>query len=283
LRVSPAQLRHWQRMRGASDAEGAPAPAALGFQDLVSLRSLVGLLDRGIPVRRIRSSLDRLRERMPDLEDPLGALRAWPAARGRVALRHEGAWLEPDGQLLLDFVDEGEARAPVAEIVPGEGATGAGSAMEWFEQGCALDGIAHRHEEAVAAYRRAVELDPAFADAHCNLGTLYFHRGKRDAARQAYEAALAADASHLEAHYNLANLLEEAGRREAALHHYKIAVRLDPTFADAHLNLALLYDRLALPRHARDHWRRYLQLAPKGHWSELARERLEAPPAGSDS
>ncbi|MGH7288034.1 MAG: tetratricopeptide repeat protein, partial [Myxococcota bacterium] len=148
------------------------------------------------------------------------------------------------------------------------------TALDWFEQGCQLDADAATLPEAIAAYRRALALDPTLADGHCNLGTAHYNRGERELARSAYEAALAQYPAHREANFNLANLLEEAGRREAAIQHYKRAVQADPFFADAHLNLALLYEKVGAARRGREHWRRYLQLAPEGGWSEVARQRL---------
>ena len=187
-----------------------------------------------------------------------------------------------DGQLLLDF-DAGAAgeAKPVAELPAA--ASGPGTALEWFERGCQLDIEDGTLEEAIEAYRRALALDPTLADAHCNLGTAWYNRGDREAARASYEAALAQYPAHREANFNLANLLEEAGRREAAIHHYKRAVTADPCFADAHLNLALLYEKIGIPRRGREHWRRYLQVAPDGTWAEVARQRLrEAPGAGAE-
>jgi tetratricopeptide (TPR) repeat protein len=150
------------------------------------------------------------------------------------------------------------------------------TALEWFERGCQLDAAGTTLPEAIEAYRRALELEPGLADAHCNLGTAQYNRGEREAARAAYEAALEQHAGHREANFNLANLLEEAGRREAAIHHYKRAVAADPCFSDAHLNLALLYEKIGIPRRGREHWRRYLQLAPEGTWAEVARQRLRS-------
>ena len=76
---------------------------AFGFRDLISVRLVVELIDRGVPLRRIRRSVEAVSHRIPELELPLGALRLWPHAAARVAVRHEGVWIEPDGQLLLDF------------------------------------------------------------------------------------------------------------------------------------------------------------------------------------
>lgn len=271
MRVTATRLREFERMDLVRPARGAGPDAAFDFRDLLSLRALVSLLERGVPMRRIRRSIERVRERWPELERPVGALRLQDGGVQRLVVRHRGSLLDPDGQLLLDFVDA-EAAAPVASIPRGEAEPR--TALEWFERGCQLDADAGTLPEAIDAYRRALALDPTLADAHCNLGTAQYNRGEREPARSAYEAALREDAGHREANFNLANLLEEAGRREAAVHHYKRTLAADPCFSDAHLNLALLYEKLHVKRRARDHWRRYLQLAPDGTWAEVARRRL---------
>ena len=227
LRVTPTRLRSFERMDLVRPAQGAGDGASFDFRDLLSLRALVGLLDRGVSMRRIRRSVERVRERWPELERPLGALQlGWRpgAARGR----HSGSLLDPDGQLLLDFSDDTAAPRPVLEL-PGAPPPEPPSALEWFERGCRLDAVDTTLPQAIEAYRRAIGLDPGLADAHCNLGTAHFNRGgERDAARLAYEAALEQHATHREANFNLANLLEEAGRPEAAIHHYKRALTADP-------------------------------------------------------
>ena len=273
LRVSRARLRAWSRTELVS--ERAAAAESFAFEDLVQLRALAGLVSRGVSMRRIRSTVARLKLQLPELREPLAALRVWGGNARRVVARHEGALVEPDGQLLLDFEAERGATA-VAAIAPApdDEARAPATAFEWFERGCMLDAQAGKGAEAITAYRRALELSPEFADAWCNLGTVHFQRSDRDEAKRCYERALAADEDHLEAHFNLANLLDDGGRREAALHHYKAAVRVDASFSDARLNLALLYDRLGLRRLGREQWRAYLQLVPSGSWADLARERL---------
>jgi len=274
LRVSPARLRAWSRT-GFVSARAAEAES-FAFDDLVRLRALVGLISQGVSVRQIRGTIARFQARLPQLSEPLSALRVWGGSARRVVARHGDALVEADGQLVLDFEAQRSARA-VAEIAPfaqEDGAPAPRTAFEWFERGCVLDAQAGKAADALGAYRRAVELAPDFADAWCNLGTVHFHRGERSDARSCYECALGCEADHLEANFNLANLLDDEGRRETALHHYKAAVRIDPSFADARLNLALLYDRMNLRRMGREQWRHYLQLVPRGSWAELARERI---------
>jgi Tfp pilus assembly protein PilF len=241
------------------------------------------LLDQGVPLRRIRRSVESLRERMPEVERPLGALRVWHEGSGRVVVRHEGCLVEPDGQLVLDLGSGSEPRAAVAQL-----ATGARSkdflrreqarreAADWFERGCKLDSERATYADAIEAYTRALAADPDFADAHCNLGTVFYNQNRKAKARSCFEQAIALEPRHVEAHLNLATLFDEQGRNESALHHYKIALEADPLCADIHVSLAFLYEKLALPRTARDHWRRYLQLEPGGAWADVAHRHLGA-------
>jgi tetratricopeptide (TPR) repeat protein len=276
LKVSPRRLRHWARTELVS--QGGGADAGFEFRDLVGARAVIALLDQGVPLRRIRESIERLRERLPELDDPLGALRVEPSASERVAVRHGDLLLEPEGQLLLDFeFAPGEGRAVVsldAGGKEGEPVPGPDDASACFELGCRLDVDPRTYKEAIVAYERAIELDPDFADAHCNLGAVLFNQGRRGAARQCFERCLELDPGHVESLFNLANLLEEEGCNDMALRHYRAALEANPFYADVHVNLALLCEKMNLQRTAMQHWRRYLQLDPSGSWGDLARQRL---------
>ena len=58
-------------------------------------------------------------------------------------------------------------------------------------------------DEAVACYRRALELKPDFAEAHNNLGTALKNQGKLDEAVACYRRALELNPDFAEAHNNL--------------------------------------------------------------------------------
>lgn len=271
LKVSPARLRYWERT-DLVHPQAEDAQALFEFRDLVCVRGILSLLEQGVPLRRIRRNVEILRDRLPEVDDPLRSLRVWVEGSERMVVRHEGVLLEPDGQMVLDFAGPEGDREPPEPI---ELRKVDAIATQCFERGCRLDGDPATYDEAISAYRKGIELDPEFADCHCNLGAVYYNRGDRVQARLCFERCLEIDAQHVEAHFNLANLLEEGGRDQLALHHYLEALKADPLYPDLHINLALLYEKLARPRDSERHWRRYLRLAPDGAWASIARQRLQ--------
>ncbi len=292
LKVSPRRLRYWHKTQlvepppaeiaGGEDEDDPEVSNGYGFRDLVVLRAIVSLVDRGIPLQRIRRNLETLRDRLPNMDDPAAALRLWDDESDRLVVRHDGRLEETGGQLLLEFVDEAVgSRQTVASLAefeaePERAAHEAmSSAVEWFERGCELDADSSKWAKAVEAYETALEIEPDYSDAYCNLGAVRYNQGQRAEARRAFEACLAREADHVEANFNLANVLEEEGDDRGALAHYRRALAADPLYPDLHINLALLYEKIGRPRPSCGHWRRYLQLDPKGPWAEVARMRLD--------
>jgi tetratricopeptide (TPR) repeat protein len=278
LRVSPARLRYWERtdlVQIQSDVEDRDP---YEFRDLVCVRGILSLLEQGVPLRRIRRNVELLRDRVPEIDDPIRSLRLWVEGSERVVVRHDGVLLEPDGQMVLDFgQQEVAADGPVpaisaaseVELSPEE------EAEACFVRGCQLDGDAATFDQAIECYMQAIALKPSFADCHCNLGAVHYTRGDRAIARRCFERCLEIDAQHVEANFNLANLMEEEGADEKALHHYRVALSADPLYPDLHINLALLCEKLGRRGQALRHWRRYLQLDAQGAWADVARRKLE--------
>ena len=95
-------------------------------------------------------------------------------------------------------------------------------------------------DEAVACYRRALELKPDFAEAHNNLGIALKDQGKLDEAVACYRRALELKPDYAEAHNNLGNALKDQGKLDEAVACYRRALELKPDFAEAHGNQSLL-------------------------------------------
>ncbi len=146
-------------------------------------------------------------------------------------------------------------------------------AEEYFRAASALDeGDDSTQDEAAAAYRKALELDPYLVAALINLANIHYSRDELAEAQALYERAIGLESDFFEAHFNLGNIYHDLGRFPEAQACYREALRLNPFYADAHFYLAVTFEKMGLSQDARPHWRAYQQLAPQGEWVELARE-----------
>lgn len=146
-------------------------------------------------------------------------------------------------------------------------------AEEYFRQASDLDdGDESRLEEAAAAYRKALELDPYLVAALINLANIHYSRDELAEAQALYERAIGVESDFFEAHFNLGNIYHDLGQFFEAQRCYEEALRLNPFYADTHFYLAVTLEKLDQSGEARPHWRAYQQLAPQGEWVELAKE-----------
>jgi tetratricopeptide (TPR) repeat protein len=238
--LPPARLRAWVRAGLLAPERGARGAPRLSFRDLAFLRRVRDLGAARIAPRRLRQALEQLRARLPagsDLaEVPLAA------AAGQLVVREGDAlWSPGSGQCVFDF-EAAAARRAVVALPSGCGPGGrALSAAEWYGLGCELEG--HDTARALAAFRRALALDPLLADAHLDLGCLLHERGELSLAEAHYRAAAAARPGDATALFDLAVVLEDQGRLAEARARYGEALAADPACADAHFNLARLCER----------------------------------------
>lgn len=97
-----------------------------------------------------------------------------------------------------------------------------------------------RKQEAIAACRRAVELGPASASAHVDLGNSLDQAGDREGALASYRRAVELDPSQVLAFYHGANSLAALGRNEEAIDWLNQAVARGPSLVLAQYNLGSL-------------------------------------------
>ena len=117
-------------------------------------------------------------------------------------------------------------------------------------------------DEAVACYRRALELKPDYAGAHYNLGVALNDQGKLDEAVARYRRALELRPDYAEAQNNLGNALKEQGKLDETVACYRRALELKPDFAEAHNNLGNALKEQGKLDEAVFCYRRALELEP---------------------
>jgi tetratricopeptide (TPR) repeat protein len=261
LGLPEEEVRRYAR-EGLVPARRGPRGAwRFSFQDLVLLRVAADLARASIPAARLRRALRRLRQQLPAGRSLAGVHVS--ADRDQVVVRDGGtAWHPESGQLLIDF-DVREVASQVASLVRDasqgdERDAPARAAVEFYEWGCDLEDGAP--EQAQAAYRRALELEPAHAGAHLNLGRLLQDRGALEAAEAHYRQALASPAHAALAAFNLGTALEDRGRPDNALEAYLEALAAEPALADAHFNAARLLEARGRKAEALRHLATYRRL-----------------------
>ncbi|HXA46619.1 MAG TPA: tetratricopeptide repeat protein, partial [Burkholderiaceae bacterium] len=94
-----------------------------------------------------------------------------------------------------------------------------------------------RHDEAMTYYRHALELDPNYAAAHYNLGIVLQELARFDDALVSYRRALQIDPLFSDAYSTIGNTLKDQGKMPEAMESYRQALRLKPDYFDAHSNL----------------------------------------------
>ena len=98
---------------------------------------------------------------------------------------------------------------------------------------------AGRHEEAMARYRRALDVQPDYVPALNNLGVTLRAAGRTDDAIRAYRDGLALRDDYPDLHYNLANALLAVQRPDEAAAHLRKAAAGTPDSAGVHNNLGM--------------------------------------------
>jgi TolB-like protein/DNA-binding winged helix-turn-helix (wHTH) protein/Tfp pilus assembly protein PilF len=88
-------------------------------------------------------------------------------------------------------------------------------------------GVLGRHEESIAAMKRAVELDPFSALMQDELGNVFYWAGRYDDAAEQARKAIDLDPSSSDAHSGLAMAYEQLGRYDEAVAEYLEADTLD--------------------------------------------------------
>ncbi|MBN1652387.1 MAG: tetratricopeptide repeat protein [Deltaproteobacteria bacterium] len=273
--ISKARLRYWER------SNFIPRSARIGkrryytFQDLITIRAAEELLRQGVALRNVRRSVAALSKSLPHVARPLSSLRIFAEGQS-VIVKDDSKRFDPiTGQLVFDF-DVSSLRDDVVRVLSRDRFTSNyRTAYEWYLQACRLDEDERTYAEAEKAYRKAIRLDPSFANAFTNYGNLLFRKSEMKKAEAMYEKALRVDPKQPEALYNLGFLRYDQGDLQGAIVNFKRALNSDPSFADAHFNLAMVLEEIGRYDEARPHWETYLALDSDTSWAEIARRHLD--------
>ncbi len=271
LQISSRQLQGWER------AGIIPQQQSYSFQDLGQLRILRALREEDVSVASIRHSIVAMKA-VAGMANPLQEA-SLVRTGTRLAFRHRGAMVDPiRRQLLFDFERRnsrwpGRRPARSRRRCAGRRRALARGVQEMFLKAVQAEEAGEKIR-AIKLYQEIMELDPSFAPAWINLGTIHFHLREFGWAEQLYRRATEIDPTYVLAFFDLGNVLDELQRPDESITAYRRAVALAPGYADAHYNLALAHERKGEARAALRHWQAYARLDKSGPWADHARGQI---------
>nr|MBE5727425.1 super sex combs [Cucujiformia] len=122
--------------------------------------------------------------------------------------------------------------------------------------------LAYMIDFAIDTYRRAIELQPNFPDAYCNLANALKEKGQVAEAEECYNTALRLCSTHADSLNNLANIKREQNYIDEATHLYLKALEVFPEFAAAHSNLASVLQQQGKLSEALMHYKEAIRIQP---------------------
>jgi tetratricopeptide (TPR) repeat protein len=136
------------------------------------------------------------------------------------------------------------------------------SATDWFNKGLA-SGTSAKHQEAMEAFSKAVELDSKYAWAYMNRGIAYGKLGDYRQAIRDYDRVIQLDTKYAAAYSNRGVAYGKLGDYRQAIRDFERAIQLNPNDAIAYNNRGIAYGNLGDHRQAIANYRAAARLGVK--------------------
>ena len=117
-------------------------------------------------------------------------------------------------------------------------------------------------KEAEFSYRKAIKIEPNYAEAHYNLGNILLGLGKLKEAELSYRKAIELKPNYAQAHSNLGIILRNIGKLKEAELSLRKAIESKPDYSEAYSNLATILKDLDQLEEAELILRKAIELKP---------------------
>ncbi len=119
------------------------------------------------------------------------------------------------------------------------------------------------YDQAIQAYQKALEQAPDLAEAYVGLGDARQAKGQFDEALAEYRKALAIEPANARVHFGMGKIYyQEKQQYHEAVAEYQKAIKLEPHFTEAHMSLGELYEEKGLYAEAIERYRHVLGADP---------------------
>lgn len=120
-----------------------------------------------------------------------------------------------------------------------------------------------RSQEAISQYQETLRISPQMAGVWNNLGGIHSQNKELEPAEQCFRKAIEADPNLPEAHSNLGNVLQGQKRFDEAVESYRHAIAIRPTYAEAYRNMAQAFTWQGLHKDAQAAYEKAVEINPE--------------------
>jgi predicted O-linked N-acetylglucosamine transferase (SPINDLY family) len=119
-----------------------------------------------------------------------------------------------------------------------------------------------RHNDAIAAYERAIENNPVHVEAYNNLGVVLMETGLMSNAIEQFNKALGIEPEYIKALNNLGHACLRLEKQAEAFTYFNRALEINPAYYMAHYNLGNLLLKQKRYNEALDRYRQVIEINP---------------------
>jgi tetratricopeptide (TPR) repeat protein len=135
------------------------------------------------------------------------------------------------------------------------------TAEYWIETGDSFQRLAN-YNDAIDAYKKALEIQPDHDEAYANLGLAYVEQGKYDKAIEHYQQAIKLKPDNADTHYNLGVAYGNLKKYKEAIESYMQVIKIDPDYAKAYNNIGDLYNKSWQYKKAIEYLKKAVEIKP---------------------
>lgn len=120
-------------------------------------------------------------------------------------------------------------------------------------------------ENALKVYQKSIVINSQYEKAYNNLGILFYLKDRYEEALEAFQKALAINPNNIESYINCGILFKKRGEWDKAIESYRKALAINPLHGETHYNIALLYEQMENVELAIGHYQTFIQLSLRTH------------------
>ncbi|KAK5156856.1 anaphase-promoting complex subunit cdc27 [Recurvomyces mirabilis] len=143
----------------------------------------------------------------------------------------------------------------------------------WCAVGNAFS-LSREHDQAISAFKRAVQVNEKFAYAWALMGHEYITNEEFEAALSAFRKAVAIDRRNYGGWYGLGKSYERMGKLEEAERHYRIASTINPSNATLLVCIGVVLERLRNRKAALANYTKALEIQPSSALARFKKARV---------